>query len=54
MQPLKGQRVGGRAEKVGGGQSVNLGIRGEKKIVEDVEHYSFSHVAFVDFHHPVL
>lgn len=40
---MKGRLTGGEAENVGGGQSVDLEIRGEKKIVEDFERYSFSH-----------
>lgn len=44
--------VGGKAGKVGWGQSVDFGIKGEKRLVEKFEHYSLSNVVFEDvFHH---
>lgn len=39
-QPVQRSLVGGKAGKVGWGQSTDFGIRGEKRLVEDFEHYS--------------
>lgn len=41
---MEGRSVGGKAEKVGPCQSVDFGIRSEKSIAEDFQHYSLSYV----------